>query len=240
MARVIALSHRRVGTIPVFDVTYHTATVYIFSVLEIDVAILCASIPIFWPIVASLASNKILIVNEIEVRTERRSEAIGLAEHGQAGFGDMDFDGEGRASRMSVLVNNKSDMEKMHRTSSRLQRTMSRQHRHKPSTSSSHKGVGISIGSRPSQDSMRDLNPSIKLSRQASSNSFGSGKQGSGLAPSSDNTHARYADKYMQEWAVPDFESRAPTRLPLSPERTFIPGVERAEVPYDHIRAVEK
>lgn len=242
LARVIALAYKRIGTVPVFDVTYYTATVYIFSVLEIDVAILCASIPIFWPLVASFASNKILIVNEIEVRTERRSEAIGLAEHGQAGFGEMDFDGEGggRTSRMSVLVNTKSDLEKVHRTSSRLQRHTSRhtQHRHKPSSSSSSKAVGISI--RPSQDSMRDGLNGSSLSHQTSKNSFQSTTQGSGLAPSSDNTHARYADKYMQNWAVPDFDSRAPVPLPASPDRTYTAGTERAEIPYDHIRAVEK
>jgi len=234
-ARVIALSYRRVGTVPVFDVTFYTATVYIFSVLEIDVAILCASIPIFWPLVASFASNKILIVNEIEVRTERRSEAIGLAEHGQAGFGEMDFDG-GRTSRMSVLASTKSDMEKVHGSNLRTQRSMSRQHRQKPSTASLHKGVGISIGSRPSQDSMRDLNPrrSPSLSQKTSNGSFtvSTNTQGSALAPSSDNTHARYADKYMQQWAVPDFDSRAPVVMPASPER--------AQIPFDHIRAVEK
>jgi hypothetical protein len=250
---VIALAYKRIGTVPVFDVTYYTATVYIFSVLEIDVAILCASIPIFWPVIQAFASNKILIVNEIEVRTERRSEAINLTEHGQAGFGEMDFDGnanDGRTSRMSVLVNPKSGsnidtIEKVHRSASRLTRhNTSRQHRHKPSTSSSHKGgVGISIGARPSQDSMCDGLNGARLSHQTSKNSFKSSSQGSGLAPSSDNTHARYADKYMQEWAVPDFESRAPVArdgLPASPDRTFMAGAERAEIPYDHLKGVEK
>ncbi|KAF2676194.1 hypothetical protein K458DRAFT_352169 [Lentithecium fluviatile CBS 122367] len=237
LARVIALSYRRVGTIPVFDVTYYTATVYIFSVLEIDIAIICASIPIFWPLVASFASNKILIVNEIEVRTERRSEAIGLAEHGHAGFGEMDFDGDGRASRMSMSVlAAKSDIEKEHRSPSHLQRSMSRQHRHKRSSTSSHKAVGISIGARPSQDSQRDLNPN--LTPQTSNHSFGSSNKSAGLAPSPDNTHARYADKYTQEWAVPNFDSGIP--VPTSPERAFTTTVERAEVPYDHIRALEK
>jgi hypothetical protein len=238
LARIIALSHRRVGTVPVFDVTFYTSTVYIFSVLEIDVAILCASIPIFWPLVASFATNKILIVNEIEVRTERRSDAIGLAEHGQAGFGEMDFDRDGgRASRMSVLAG-KPDIEKVHRSPSRLQRTMSRQQRHKHSSSSSQKELGISLGTRPSQDSLTNLNPN--LSHQPSSQSMNSSTKTSRLAPSSDNTHARYADKYNQGWAVPDFDKAVASPTPQSPEGTFTTTVERAQVPYDHIRAAEK
>lgn len=240
LARIVALSYKRVGTTPVFDVTFYTPNVYIFSVLEIDVAILCASIPIFWPLVASLASNKILIVNEIEIRTERRSDAIHLTEHGQAGFGEMDFDGDaGRTSRMSVLAG-KPDIEKVHRSASRLHRSLSRQHyRHKASSSSSSHNVGFGLGSRPSQDSHRDLHPTV--SHQPSQTSFSS-RHGSGLVPSENSTHAQYADKYVQEWAVPHFDKGSEG----SKERGargpgFRAEVGRAEiVPFNCIGASEK
>jgi hypothetical protein len=72
--------------------SYHTPVVYIFSVLEVNLAILCASIPIFWPLLTSLATNKILVVNEIVVHVETYPKSsldgqpgIGLAEQGAWG-----------------------------------------------------------------------------------------------------------------------------------------------------------
>lgn len=60
-----------------------------FSVLEVNIAILCASIPTFWPMISSFATNKILVVNEIVVHVEEYSKTsldgrpgIGLAEQG--------------------------------------------------------------------------------------------------------------------------------------------------------------
>ena len=71
--------------------TYHTSIVYIFSVLEVNIAILVASIPIFWPMINSFATNKILVVNEIVVHVEQYPKTsldgepgIGLAD--QAAF----------------------------------------------------------------------------------------------------------------------------------------------------------
>ncbi|KAJ4982737.1 hypothetical protein SVAN01_11764 [Stagonosporopsis vannaccii] len=70
IGRVISLCINRAGTVPIPDMSYHTPVVYIFSVLEVNIAILCASIPIFWPMISSLAGNKILVVNEIVVHVE--------------------------------------------------------------------------------------------------------------------------------------------------------------------------
>ncbi|KAF2744768.1 hypothetical protein M011DRAFT_407634 [Sporormia fimetaria CBS 119925] len=73
MARLISLCHNRAGTIPDFDPSYATPSIYIFSALEVNIAILCASIPIFWPYVQELAGFKgIVVVNEIEIRSQRR------------------------------------------------------------------------------------------------------------------------------------------------------------------------
>ncbi|KAJ4350461.1 uncharacterized protein N0V89_009082 [Didymosphaeria variabile] len=214
------------GTVPVFDPSWYTPTVYIFSILELNMAILTASIPIFWPLVTSFASNKILIVNEIEIRTERIDNSFALSDQGKgfAGAG-VDESHDGRTSRISVL--GKNDTDKLHRNNSRLTRN---KHHHKPSHSdSSDKELGLGIGHRSSQDSQRKLN----LTHQASSNSFGSGR----LEDSPDMTHARYQNKFTQDWAVPDFD-RPPKGG--SEERMFTTSVERAEVPYDHIRALEK
>lgn len=86
---MISLCINRAGTVPILDMSYHTPIVYIFSVLEVNIAILCASIPTFWPMISSFATNKILVVNEIVVHVEEYSKTsldgqpgIGLAEQG--------------------------------------------------------------------------------------------------------------------------------------------------------------
>ncbi|XP_014560327.1 hypothetical protein COCVIDRAFT_89338 [Bipolaris victoriae FI3] len=70
LGRLIALAVDRAGTVPMLDMSFHTPVVYIFAVLEVNFAIITASIPIFWPVIATLASNKIFVVNEVEIRVE--------------------------------------------------------------------------------------------------------------------------------------------------------------------------
>jgi hypothetical protein len=84
---MITLCINRAGTVPILDMSYHTPVVYIFSVLEINIAILCASIPIFWPIISSFAANKILVVNEIVVHVEEYPKT---SMDGQSGIGLAD------------------------------------------------------------------------------------------------------------------------------------------------------
>ncbi|KAJ4353045.1 hypothetical protein N0V95_003698 [Ascochyta clinopodiicola] len=86
---MVSLCINRAGTVPTIDMSYYTPIVYIFSVLEVNIAILCASIPIFWPMISSFATDKILVVNEIVVHVEQYPKAsldgqpgIGLAEQG--------------------------------------------------------------------------------------------------------------------------------------------------------------
>ncbi|KAF1953064.1 hypothetical protein CC80DRAFT_165408 [Byssothecium circinans] len=245
-ARVVSLCIKRAGTVPIFDPTFATPTVYIFSVLEINVAIMCASIPIFWPLVTSLASNKILIVNEIEVRSERRSENIDLVEHGKdssyMNIGEID----GRNSRASILggfdSGKPSPSSDTLRSPSHLTRTRSRNtatsthtHRHnKHSSSSSKDALGISVRTRPSHDSDR----TNRLLHQSSTNSFGSSNRNIAQGVDcggADHTHAKYKDSYNQGWAVPDFDKVV---QPASP--TFHSSAQRAQVPFDHIGALKK
>ncbi|KAF2123975.1 hypothetical protein P153DRAFT_142057 [Dothidotthia symphoricarpi CBS 119687] len=74
IGRVISLVMTRAGTFPTIDMTYHTTIIYLFTVLEINIAILCASVPVFWPILTSLAFNRILVVNEVIIRVEENSK----------------------------------------------------------------------------------------------------------------------------------------------------------------------
>jgi hypothetical protein len=74
--RLFCLTISRAGTYPVFDPSWYAPPIFISSSLEIETAILCASIPIFWPIFKGLRLNKIFVTHEVEVRTEWRNTNI--------------------------------------------------------------------------------------------------------------------------------------------------------------------
>jgi hypothetical protein len=66
----------RAGTFPVFDPTWNVPSIVILSCLEIQGAVICASIPFFWPVLVQLAFGKILVVEEIHVDSiERQFES---------------------------------------------------------------------------------------------------------------------------------------------------------------------
>jgi hypothetical protein len=55
-----------------YDFTWWMPEVLIFSCLEVDFAIMCASMPIFWPSVMA-AWTEIFVTNEVTVVSDRRS-----------------------------------------------------------------------------------------------------------------------------------------------------------------------
>ncbi|CAO2658584.1 Nn.00g063070.m01.CDS01 [Neocucurbitaria sp. VM-36] len=68
--RLYGITVTRAGTHPYLDFTWWSPTMIILSCLEIDLAIVCASMPIFWPIIEkSLAA--IFVSYELEVVEER-------------------------------------------------------------------------------------------------------------------------------------------------------------------------
>lgn len=83
--------------------SYHVPTVYIFSVLEVNIAIIAASIPIFWPVIVTLATNKIWVVNEIEIRVENNSRNS-LSSSGEIGLSDQGSWSAKGGGRLSVLA----------------------------------------------------------------------------------------------------------------------------------------
>ncbi|GME26181.1 Integral membrane protein [Neofusicoccum parvum] len=72
IARLASIAETRAGTYPVADPTWLAPTSIVLSCLEVDVAILCASIPIFWPLISALTFGKIFVVDEVIVQTESR------------------------------------------------------------------------------------------------------------------------------------------------------------------------
>ncbi|KAF2463101.1 uncharacterized protein BDR25DRAFT_298639 [Lindgomyces ingoldianus] len=243
VARMFVLSISRAGTVPVFDPTFAAPAVFVFSVLEVNIAILCASIPTFWPFVTSLAANKILVVNEIEVRTDRReSTAFVENRHSNSGFvgiPELEQSG-GRVSRMSIVMGGKGGMERSTSRSAKL-------HKHKPSKASSHSTAAIELGRRMSQESDRNL------ARQTSGTSLSSSPGHDGVMEptrsaslgSQNQGHGQggerhYQDRYLQEWAFPDFDKQGASGGRGNTYANMTTTVERAQIPYDHIKALEK
>jgi hypothetical protein len=63
------------NTLVMYDFTWWISEVLIFSCLEIDFAIMCASMPIFWPSVKA-AWTRIYVTQEVTVVHDRRSHFI--------------------------------------------------------------------------------------------------------------------------------------------------------------------
>ena len=55
------------------DSTFYSPVPVILGSLEINVAVLAASIPIFWPVVKNLGFRNITVVNEVTVSSEPRA-----------------------------------------------------------------------------------------------------------------------------------------------------------------------
>lgn len=74
MFRLIALVENRAATFPTFDPTWYGSSPIVLSALEAYLATLCASLPVFWPIVKdALASKRIVVTHEVVVKTESRT-----------------------------------------------------------------------------------------------------------------------------------------------------------------------
>jgi hypothetical protein len=160
IGRLISLAINRAGTVPNLDMSYHTPVVYLFSVLEVNLTIITASVPIFWPMIATLATNKIWVVNEIEVRVETTSrESI-----------STNTEGDSPDRRSWTKLESKDSFgapaRKLGVVTKTYERSPSRTHRHKASaTSSLGRTMGVETGARFSQESQRNLCriPSIEI-----------------------------------------------------------------------------
>ncbi|KAK2007480.1 hypothetical protein LZ32DRAFT_632299 [Colletotrichum eremochloae] len=67
--RLVALMKSRVGTYPTLDVTWYTPLPMTLAILEIDLAAICASLPVFWPMLQH-SMGAIFVMREVKVTTE--------------------------------------------------------------------------------------------------------------------------------------------------------------------------
>jgi hypothetical protein len=69
--RLQSLIEHRAATSPTFDPTWYAPISLILSAVEVDLASVCASAPVFWPVLRSQVT-KIFVVQEIEITHEDR------------------------------------------------------------------------------------------------------------------------------------------------------------------------
>ncbi|KAK8232702.1 hypothetical protein HDK77DRAFT_485118 [Phyllosticta capitalensis] len=72
LVKVVLVVKTRAGFYPNTDPTFYAPPGVLLSALEVDFAILCASIPIFWPIISTLSFGRIFVVDEVVVQTQQR------------------------------------------------------------------------------------------------------------------------------------------------------------------------
>lgn len=73
VVRLITLIDSRATTSPTFDPSWYGPAPIVLSVMEIQLATICASLPVFWPIVKDAwESKRIVVTHEVDIRNEPR------------------------------------------------------------------------------------------------------------------------------------------------------------------------
>jgi len=142
------MSTNRAGTVPVIDMSFYTPIIYIFAVLEVNFAIITASIPIFWPVIVTLASNKIFVVNEVEIHVEHVTRNDSLDSKAGISLGDRKGSGSSADNKLGVST---TISDHVSRKSS--EKLSTGNHQHKTSNASTARSMGIDFaGSRKTSD----------------------------------------------------------------------------------------
>lgn len=87
--RFVSLVEHKATTYPTFDPTWYGATAIVLSILEVDIATIMASLPVFWPYLRRNI-DRIMITHEIEVKvTENFTQLEDDGGSGGGGRGAM-------------------------------------------------------------------------------------------------------------------------------------------------------
>ncbi|KAI1100041.1 hypothetical protein F4804DRAFT_336665 [Jackrogersella minutella] len=70
--RLVTIIEHQVATWPTRDPTWYGPISIVLAVLEIDAASICASVPIFWPVLSKLDWGKIFVTQEVNITRETR------------------------------------------------------------------------------------------------------------------------------------------------------------------------
>lgn len=77
VARIITIVQHRSATIPTLDPTWYGPVSIVLSAVEVDLAMVASSVPIFWPVLRRF--HGIFVTKEVEITREvRRLESVEL------------------------------------------------------------------------------------------------------------------------------------------------------------------
>ncbi|EOD50986.1 putative integral membrane protein [Neofusicoccum parvum UCRNP2] len=93
----------KAGTYPTVDPPWYAPPIILMSVLEVNLAILTASMPIFWPYLASIGTSGIKVMQEVIVRSEPRKNYFTTGSH------DGGTEGSSLARNGGVIQRSNSD-----------------------------------------------------------------------------------------------------------------------------------
>jgi hypothetical protein len=57
----------RATTSPTFDPTWYGATPIVLSSMEVYLAVICASLPVFWPVMQKTIGSVIIVTHEVKI-----------------------------------------------------------------------------------------------------------------------------------------------------------------------------
>lgn len=71
--RLITLIENQAGTYPTLDPSWYGCSPIVLSALEVHLATICASLPVFWPIIKdAIAVRSITVTREVQITRETR------------------------------------------------------------------------------------------------------------------------------------------------------------------------
>lgn len=70
--RLQSIVETRATTLPTFDPTWYGATPIVLSMLEVGLANICASLPVFWPVLKKQLGPYIMVTHEVKITRESR------------------------------------------------------------------------------------------------------------------------------------------------------------------------
>lgn len=70
--RLQSIVETRAATLPTFDPTWYGATPIVLSTMEVELATVCASLPVFWPVLKKQLGPYIVVTHEVKITHEDR------------------------------------------------------------------------------------------------------------------------------------------------------------------------
>lgn len=70
--RLQSIVETRATTLPTFDPTWYGPTPIVLSSIEVSLATMCASLPVFWPVIVKNLGPYIMVTHEVKITHETR------------------------------------------------------------------------------------------------------------------------------------------------------------------------